>query len=289
MKNTEIEYGCIGEWLEEGDWIMGNVFDMDEIQKPTSSFAKWWIVYNQNDIRRNSCTIVASYGALSDYIGKEFSNEYLKEATYEADALWFDENVGWWVKSAVSFVCKKEGYSYGRVRVGSEDYYLLMSAWWSMVTGYRGNLKYNVDRNEDSVVTLNSRGATVYGHSLRNVDGEVENECILPDNYTERESNVYRWKEIDKKIKESGSIFGWGYFIFSKFDIDMEKLPLHVHRDAVSTPARKQIVVAWESEASKFLNEWGELLYTYYEGGNSVDEADAIVRMLNDLSMIRSK
>jgi hypothetical protein len=62
-----------------------------------------------------------------------------------------------------------------------------------------------------------------------------------------------------------------------------------VHRDAVSTPARKQIVVAWESEASKFLNEWGELLYTYYEGGNGVDEADAIVRMLNDLSMIRSK
>lgn len=92
-KVLDEKYGCTGDTMKESDFVFGASFDLSMIEKPKSTFKKSRITYNQNLVEDNSCTIVATYGSISDYEGKEFSYDVMKEAILQAIPLGFDKTI----------------------------------------------------------------------------------------------------------------------------------------------------------------------------------------------------
>ena len=105
MTMDEIEtFGCLWDGIQETDYLLCNgdgdllpqLFEKDEIRYE----------YNQgaNDWSRNSCTIFAAMGMLSDLINYEFSEAELKEVDELSYERWRARWWWWFVQAAVKLV-----------------------------------------------------------------------------------------------------------------------------------------------------------------------------------------
>lgn len=111
----------------------------------------------------------------------------------------------------------------------------------------------------------------------------------MVDNYliTRGWSNVYENPEIDKKVEESKEYFTRGYIYFNKITLPIMELPKHITRDQVDTPKQAQAIIAWENEATKWIEKGNKLLYTDYWSDLKEDIPLMLAKMMDDLQVIR--
>ena len=257
-----------GEW----DRVMGSVIDWDDIPQAPNQYTN--IQYDQNEFERNTCTVYMAMWAYSDLTGKEIPKEKRKEIVYKAIEIWLDTSYGRWVNAAVKLVADMMGgVSYVSCIVDSSDYWEAIKRWYSMMSWYGGNAVYNVDRDDDGVVDTNTRGKASYNHAVRYNQRDLQ----VVDNYSRRETNVYRLPELEKK-NHSWQMFYNAYFYIPKYNMPMSNLP--AHKSEWVTPSTLQ---ARETEVSKWIADgWDQSkLWRDY----TTDDTNE--KMLIDLKNIR--
>lgn len=276
------EWGAI-ERYSEADWMLGSVIERTDIADAEFRFYDKTIEYNQDEYKQNTCTVYAAMWAYSDLRWIEIPFEKRKEIIDLAIDGWLDVNEWWRLHKAVKLVADYFwDVSYARIILGSEDENMARNKWYTIISWYKWNREYNLDRDDDWIVQKNERWEPTYWHAPRFVALEE-----VADNYKKRATNIYRLPELEKKI-EWGNMFRYGYFYFNKISMSpIVNLPMHISPDSVRTPARKEIVVAREQEATVWLQKWNQLSYSEYMADNEYDEWDVISRMLIDLKTIR--
>jgi len=278
-----VEYGgVIAEAYSESDWTMWWVINRDDIAPPSHTFSENQIQYNQNEYRKNGCTIYASMWAYSDLTGYEFTLQERKDLYDLAVEQGLDPSFWWYVHKWFDLIRTfKEDVSYARVRIWSDDYRKALKLWFSLVTWYGWNRTYNKDRDDNRIVESNDRWDPSYHHAIRHT--LVDDKLNIPDNYLWRGSNVYAFPELEEKQK-SWELFARWYFYFKKIDIHMANLPKHITRDQAPDSQTREIIIARENEISAWIEKWGDTnsLYVDYTGPH------AITRMLIDLKWVRS-
>lgn len=278
------EYGgVITEKYAESDWIMWWILNREDIVPPSHIFAEKQIQYNQNEYKKNGCTIYASMWAYSDLTGHIFTLQERQHLYEIAVEQWLDPSIWWYVHKWFDLIRKFKGdVSYARVRIWSDDYRKALKLWFSVVTWYGWNRTYNRDRDDNHIVESNDRGDQSYHHAIRHT--LLQDKLYISDNYLWRASNVYALPTLEEKQK-SWALFTRWYFYFQKIDLLMANLPRHIMRDQAFDQETKEIITAWENEVSARLIKWWDQTklfssYTWYH---------AITRMLIDLKHIRNE
>ncbi len=214
------------------------------------------IQYNQPDVSENSCSIHWPIGALSDLTGITFTIqqvkdlwEQMKKDGYASEEWW---GYGWYAVDLVrkywnSLFPDNQVVSIA-VETGTDTYYKLLDAgysiihWYRWVEGYDEDWLYDriLDRQWDTDKELETYGQFMSGwHYLRTAKSNVYNvkwhDIIEIDNYCRTPSrvrdnnNIYG---IDKSIipilcDSSRRIWHeWGYVFMFKDDIDKANLLL---------------------------------------------------------------
>lgn len=293
-------YGwLLWEQYHESDYTFGGVVDWSMIKKPTRTFWTNRIQYDQRFIPegKNDCTVVSAMGMYSDLSGYEFSNAEHQEihdlAVEATDGSIVTE---WWYLPKANDLVRHYvrdnpipfKVSSARVLTGWEDFLKALEMWFSVQVGYGGNKRYNDAKDNDGDMSLTEWGEPTYYHAVRRTDDKVA--LYIVDNYEGRLlHNIYTIPKFMEIIKDGKYFFTWSYFYFQEIDLTMENLPAHLDKDKVATPSRREVVIAWENEVSKWLTDGGDIskLFGNYQADNKLDEWDVIARMLIDLDFIR--
>jgi len=102
------------------------------------------------------------------------------------------------------------------VDIPSNDFALALRMGYSVVTGYRGNSKFNTDRDDDNVLDGTAFGGPTYAHCLRVAYSVGDDKDIIIDNYKGRKSNVYKAKSDNwADLAGNGVFFRSGYIFIA--------------------------------------------------------------------------
>lgn len=184
------------QFWEDTPWPAISVEDLPELTTTSQ------IEYHQTRERgKNTCTIVASAGAVGDLIHKRFEAEARKNTVATAEG--YNEARGRYTDKAVRHVQLKTKEHLGQVvyyhkfpTSNTDLRRRLTEKWYRVVTWYRGNSWYNKDRDADGVVTWIHK-PTTYSHLVR-----FRTIKKIIDNYFGRRYNVYDNETVDQMIKE---------------------------------------------------------------------------------------
>lgn len=156
---SEIGYGGLIYEVSENDYRLGaNGLDIEIKSRPPADSTI--IEYNQLDLPngRNSCTIHASCGAVSDLTDKTYSKDERQALWDSAIALDASETVGWHFYKAVDHIRRNwnsknpnDRLVSFRLSYDSPEFDLALSRGHSLVGGYRGNAEYN-KQAEDGIL-----------------------------------------------------------------------------------------------------------------------------------------
>jgi hypothetical protein len=207
---SELKYGIISEQVNETDYLIGG----DIVIPPAPrKFLDTSIEYKQDEINPYSCTIHGAIGAYSDLTGYLFTLEERKIIWQEAIKLGANPQLGWYINNAVDLVRNWINLNFNtkiisyRVTNNDYDFRSALANGYSIITGYRGNNNYNLDKNDGVLNQLNLTGDSTYGHCIRitQIDGEY-----VIDNYF---GKVNRYKiEHFKELVDNKVFFIYGYF-----------------------------------------------------------------------------
>ena len=268
------------EMYSESDWRMWGIVKREDVAD-----IEWTLIlYNQDEYKRNTCTLYASMSAWSYTTGIEIPLEKRKEIVDKAIVLWLDTSIWRRVNKAVKLIADEMWLvSYVSVPMWSDDYWEGVKKWYRMIWWYGGNATYNKDRDNNNRVELNKRGKQSYAHCIwlqDNLDHKVV------DNYNKRPSNIYEFPNLQAKIKESWQMFYNTYFYVSKIIIPMDNLPKHDTN--FSTPLRLEVLKSWKAELSVHINNGWKPTYDVYTFDNPTDETDIIGKMQTELAFLRN-
>lgn len=287
------------EQYKESDWRLGYVLDLDDVWYPWATFFDKKIQYNQKAITdwENDCTIVSAMWLYSDLTWYRFSLQEQQEIHDLAVELWLDVNAWRYLHLAIDLIRRYVNgrndmthISSAKITIDSEDFWEIISRWFSVQIWYWWNRLYNDAFKNDWEMELEQRGKATYYHAVRRTDNN-ELEMYIIDNYTWLlKYNYYTIPEFRKILAWWQYYFTYWYFYFLKHNPPMAQLPTHITREQATTPKRREIIIARENEVSKRINDWWDIskLYSQYEADTKEDETDAITRMLNDLRLVRS-
>jgi len=204
-------YGIIEEKYDDRDYLASDFDIFPRAPKGTDSFLKNGATqYDQTEVSKVSCTVHAAMGAYSDLTGFKFPLEARKEIWAEAINRGANE-IGWYTNAAVKLVrewvnanCDTKVDFY-RMKTGGNLFGIAMRLGYSPIVGYRGNMTYNIDRNDGVLDSTEPLDAT-YGHLLRTAYSKGDEFDIIIDNYPYRNTNIYlvptsNWKKlVENKI-----------------------------------------------------------------------------------------
>lgn len=186
--NIELDFGSnVG--AKDTDYVLS------KLPKPDFRFADNKIEYNQNLINAYSCTLFGTMGCVSDLTGYVFSTTDQKEIFDLAVQKGLDPKIGWSLSDAVDLVRKwwneKQSTKLMSFRIErtSKKFFEALASGYSLAIAFRGNSKYNNDKNDDGELDNTSFGLTTYGHIVRStlVDGNI----TIVDNYKGITHNTY--------------------------------------------------------------------------------------------------
>lgn len=216
--NKDPFYGVISEEFKETDFQLGAEIDLP---RASGNFEKYPIQYNQKEVSPVSCTIHGAMGAISSLTGHRFSLLDRKGLWQDAIDLGADPNLGWYTGQAVDLVRKFYNRKFNKkltsfkVHVGSEEFFKALRLGYRIVVSYRGNSKYNADRNEDGILDGLFFGITTYGHCLTMSYSKGDEYEIIIDNYEgQRKFNVYKIPSANLKQLISNGIFYRSAYVF---------------------------------------------------------------------------
>lgn len=279
------EWGALEQYSER-DWIVWWMVNREDIWYPKFVYEDKRIQYDQNEYKRNTCTVYACMWAYSDNFWFEIPFPIRKEIVELAIEEWLDTSIWWYLHKAVALCWDYLNVSRARVTAWSEDFREALNRGFTLVYWYRWNATYNKDKNDDAIVQSNDRWETTYWHAPRLISAKVIDEVVVVDNYETREINIYTLPEYSEKIK-NWEMFRNAYFYFDEYTPPMSILPEHMWPEEFDTELQKETVKAWESEMQKHISNGWELLYSRYASDDSRDKNQILSRYLNDLQNFR--
>ena len=278
------------DWIKESDWILWRTITVDDLPDAPTNFRKNKRQVNQNDIAPNICTITSSFWCVADVTGYEptdadileVRSRWLNHPTHP-----FDPNVWWYVHLSVDEVrkyCDEVWIELSTLwfLIWSREHEIALEKWYSVTTWHSANRQYNIDRDDDWIVSVWwIHNPVTYWHSNRQSRKENESRLMKVDSYFPRKTNIYELANQEEMLEAWRQFKRW-FIFFPKYIMDTKDLPIHVLRDQVTDADDRDIIIAWETELSIAMKKWVKPIYSNYQWKN------AITRMIFELGMLRS-
>lgn len=148
-----------------------------------------------NTRSRNFCTVVAPICAILSYRWEERTDRDWEACrVYAQKNHWYKSSEGHYMSVGIdcarnywnSINPSRKMLSF-RATWNSEDYWTGINAGHHAVVWYRGNLAWNLDARDNSILNKTEHGEDVYWHIPRNIKGN-DGYIIVKDNYLGRKS-----------------------------------------------------------------------------------------------------
>jgi len=193
-------------WVEsKRDFLIWDI-EIPKLEKQNNI----WYEYNQwvKKETKQSCTLFASFGAISDLMDHEFTEQEIDEMNEISFSL---DRKRWqwrWLYKAVD-LCRdywnkkhpdNKIISF-RVDTSSEKFHEAKNLWYTMPTTYWGNGYYNKDFKDDWVVQW-KKFIETYWHAVGAKDSK-KYQIKIKDSYKGREYNHYDIEHYDELIKNT--------------------------------------------------------------------------------------
>lgn len=278
------------DWLKESDWVLGDTITVEKLPQAPLRFEDVWRDINQDDIAPNICTICNAWWAVSDVTGYIPTEDDILEVMNIGinDYEWkyqFDPSVWRYLHLAVDEVrrsANRKGLDVSSisVRIGSPEYYMALRKGYTVATGYKGNRAYNIDRDDDGIVSewwVNE--PFTYWHANGQFEYETESLLFVRDSYAGRDTNIYMNEALDRMIEANRQFIRW-FIFFPEYIMTPVVLPPHISIDSVTWDDR-DIVIARETEVAKAMQTWYKPKFKNYLWTRTIE------RMLIELALLR--
>jgi len=243
-------YGICGEESLETDYRLG---ETKELPKARYKFEDFKIQYQQSDAGKNSCSLHAAMGAISDLTGKEFPLAERQKIYDMAVEKGLDPKIGWYANRAVDLLRKESKRVLGvdlmsfTIELDTEDFYKILSKGYSIVFSLKGNKEFQIDWKKDGALDNTKFGASTYGHLLRMCQKDDMYELAI-DNYIKADRNIYSIKKANLKELIENKVFGKiGYYFVFKSDYEGSNPQNDSIWDKIPEWATKAVEVAIKS------------------------------------------
>ena len=210
----EIYNGCLGLWEEATDFLL----TWSEAEKLPELDQQDDKIYEYNQGSSLDCTLYSAFGAVSDLFNYEWKQKEIDEMVEESYNRGRIKGHWWYVKSAVDLVAdywNNHHSDLGKVvyyRISLRDTELvdkILTKNYTLCSWYRGNQKYNVDRN-DGILNWTTFWTSTYGHAVSWIGRDSKR--YIKDNYKGRKSwklptNIYEVEHTPAEL-----VSGWTYY-----------------------------------------------------------------------------
>lgn len=191
--------GCLWLWAESTDYLLTGA-EADWLPELVQQDTK---IYEYNQSGTPHCTLYSAFGAVSDLFNYEFTQKEIDEMVEESYKRGRIKGQWWYIKSAVNLVADywNEHHSdlgkvvYYRISLyDTETVDKILTKNYTLCSWYRGNQKYNTDRN-DGILNWTSFWTSTYGHAVSRIGRKGKR--YIKDNYKGRKSwniptNIYQ-------------------------------------------------------------------------------------------------
>ena len=220
--------GCLWLWAENTDFLL-SWWEVDNFPELTQQDTK---IFEYNQSWTPHCTLYSAFGAVSDLFNYEFTQKEIDEMVEESYKRGRIKGKGWYIKSAVNLVADywNEHHSdlwkvvYYRVSLyDTELVDKILEKNYTLCSWYRGNQKYNTDRN-DGILNWTTFGTSTYGHAVSWLGRKGKR--YIKDNYKGRKSwklptNVYQVEHTPAEMVKGNTYYADAY-LFVKVDNEAE-------------------------------------------------------------------
>jgi len=220
--------GCLWLWAENSDFLL-TWWEVDNLPELTQQDTK---IFEYNQSWTPHCTLYSAFGAVSDLFNYEFTQKEIDEMVEESYKRGRIKWKWWYIKSAVNLVADywNEHHSdLGKVvyyRVSLYDTELvdkILEKNYTLCSWYRGNQKYNTDRN-DGILNWTTFWTSTYWHAVSWLGRKGKR--YIKDNYKGRKSwklptNVYQVEHTPAEMIKGNTYYADAY-LFVKVDNEAE-------------------------------------------------------------------
>jgi hypothetical protein len=215
--------GCIDLWESITDYLL-TWAEVDELPELSEQDTK---IYEYNQSGTVHCTLYSAFWAISDLFNYEFKQSEIDEMVEESYKRGRIKWEWWYIKSAVDLVADYWNEKHSDLwkvvyyRVDLTDTELvdkILKKNYTLCSGYRGNSKYNSDRNDNWILNWTTFWTSTYGHAVSWIGREGKR--FIKDNYKGRKSwklftNIY---EVEHKPSElvNGNCYYYYAYVYVK-------------------------------------------------------------------------
>lgn len=190
--------------------------------------------YNQFWQKRSmkSCTLFSPIWAVSDLWNIEIDLAEAKEWDEESYNRGRVKDSGWYVAFWVEHICKcwnkskhwKELWQVAFYSFELKNNSLLkkiLDHRYTACIWYRGNAKYNNDKNADWILNNTDRWNSTYGHAVGTIRSVNNNPCRIKDNYKWNKHNIY---DVEHNFSDIPCFYDMGYIITKVKEDNLERI-----------------------------------------------------------------
>lgn len=210
--------GCLWLWAENTDFLL-SWWEVDNLPELTQQDTK---IFEYNQSWTPHCTLYSAFGAVSDLFNYEFTQKEIDEMVEESYKRGRIKWEWWYIKSAVDLVADywNEHHSdlwkvvYYRVSLyDTELVDKILEKNYTLCSWYRGNQKYNTDRN-DGILNWTTFWTSTYGHAVSWIGRKGKR--YIKDNYKGRKSwklptNIYEVEHTPSELVSGGTYYADAY------------------------------------------------------------------------------
>jgi len=213
---------CLWVWEDKRDYLLWSDEELETLDAV-------YINYNQKTQLgwklRDFCTVMAPLWSISSLWNIKITDKQLEELwQYAVRNYWYKEGVGNYTQTWLKCITKWWNYRYPTKKVEYKRTTLFSEAEknargknYEIIVSYKGNSKFNKDRDDDGIVEWKEFGKTTYWHVSRLVKNDK-----IHNSYLWREYNTFSIKYL-KDLLDNWYFYNNVYIITKKEMTQEEK------------------------------------------------------------------